>query len=202
MYVLIMLSMILAFTACSNPIDSSYAVRKEGIEPYPLSEDETYILECFGMKDISQILSFYPPENTKSLHINVYQLKDDKTWKSIGGGEMSISVDAKSSEQLAGIFTMKMEEEYAIDFNINSSGLFSFHTDSIKIDKEIVGSQKVFLQDFEQITLNKEIPVALMIYSSGTNMVSYSLQDYFQPLKFVGMDFVQAVTMTFSDEEI
>lgn len=41
-----------------------------------------------------------------------------------------------------------------------------------------------------------------MAYSSGTTMKSYSLQDYFEPLKFSGMDLVQVVTMTFSDEEM
>ena len=107
-----------------------------------------------------------------------------------------------TTEQLTGVFTMKMKENYAVDFYINSNGLYSFHTNSITLDKEILASQKAFLQDFENITLNTEIPVALMAYSSGSTMKNYSLQDYFEPVKFSEMDLVQVVTMTFSDEEI
>lgn len=50
--------------------------------------------------------------------------------------------------------------------------------------------------------MNKEIPVALMVYDSGTSMSGYSLQDYFDPSVFDGMDFVQVVTLTFTDKEL
>ena len=201
-YVLVIGAMILALIGCSNTVNSSYSFSKEGIEPYKLSENEKYILQSFGMEDTSQIITFHAPKDAHSLHINVYRLKDDKKWDSIGGGAISISEDMNTTEQLTGIFTMQMKDNYAIDFHINSNGLYSFHTDDIMLDKEIVASQKTFLQDFENITLNNEVPVALMAYSSGTTMKSYSLQDYFEPLKFSRMDLVQVVTMTFSDEEM
>lgn len=201
-YVFVIVAMMLALIGCSNTIDSSYNLSKEGIEPYKLSENEQYILQSFGMEDTSQIISFNAPKDAISLNINIYRLKDDKTWDSIGGGAISTSVDMKNTEQLTGIFTMQMRDNYSIGFNINSNGLYSFYTDDIMLDKAIVGSQKIFLQDFENITLNTEIPVALMVYSSGTSMKSYSLQDYFEPLKFSGMDLVQVVTMTFSDKEM
>lgn len=37
-------------------------------------------------------------------------------------------------------------------------------------------------------------------FKSGTIMRSYSLQDYFEPSKFEGMDLVQVVTLTFRSE--
>jgi len=53
---------------------------------------------------------------------------------------------------------------------------------------------------FQGIEMDKEIPVAIMVYDSGTIMRSYSLQDYFEPSKFEGMDLVQVVTLTFRGE--
>jgi hypothetical protein len=61
-------------------------------------------------------------------------------------------------------------------------------------------SMKGFLQEFQRIEMDKEIPVAFMVYDSGTIMRSYSLQDYFEPSKFEGMDLVQVVTLTFRGE--
>ena len=72
----------------------------------------------------------------------------------------------------------------------------------IILDAETMASTKGFLQEFQKIEINKEIPVALMVYDSGTSMRSYSLKDYFDPSKFDGMDLVQVVTLTFADENL
>lgn len=63
-------------------------------------------------------------------------------------------------------------------------------------------STKEFLQEFQKIEMDKEIPVALMVYDSGTIISSYLLQDYFEVSKFEGMDLVQVVTLTFTGEEL
>ena len=68
------------------------------------------------------------------------------------------------------------------------------------LDGEEMASVKGFLQEFQPIAMNTEIPVALMVYDSGTSMKSYTLQDYFEPSKFDGMDLVQVVTLEFSDK--
>lgn len=39
-----------------------------------------------------------------------------------------------------------------------------------------------------------------MAYDDGSSMRSYTLQDYFYPSKFDGMDLVQVVTLTFTDK--
>ncbi len=61
-------------------------------------------------------------------------------------------------------------------------------------------SMKGFLQEFPRIEIDKEIPIAFMVYDSGTIMRSYSLQDYFEPSIFEGMDLVQVVTLIFRSE--
>lgn len=199
---ILIFTIIMALVACSNKTDLPKLLTKEGIIPYELSESEKYILQSFGMEGNSQIISFHAPKESITLNVNVYRLESDGNWGSIGGGAVSIGTDREPIEQLTGTFTMQLKENYEIDFNINASGRASYKIDEIILDAEIMASSKGFLQEFQKIEINKEIPVALMVYDSGTSMRSYSLQDYFEPSKFDGIDLVQVVTLTFTDKEL
>lgn len=174
---------------------------KEGIAPYELSESQKYVLQSFGMDGNSQIVSFNAPKEAITLNVNIYCLDNNKKWGNIGRGAISIGIDREPTKQLTGTFTMQLKENYAIDFSFNSSGRASYKTDEISLDSEVIASAKGFLKEFQEIEINKEIPVAIMVYDNGTSMRSYSLQDYFEPSKFDGMDLVQVVTLTFSDKE-
>lgn len=192
--------LMVALTSCSSKADLPKVLSKEGISPYELSESEKYILQSFNMEDTSQIISFNAPKEAIALNVNVYRLEDSGTWSSIGSGGISIGTDRKPIDQLTGTFTMQLKENYIIDFVINASGKASYKTDEISLDSETMASMKEFLQEFQDITINTEIPVALMVYDSDTSMKNYSLQDYFEPSKFEGMDLVQVVTLEFSDK--
>lgn len=187
---------------CSNKTEMPKLLDKEGVAPYELSESEKYILQSFGMDSNSQIVSFNAPKDAITLNVNVYRLQNNENWSNIGGGAISIGIDREPTKQLVGTFTIQLKENYAIDFNINSSGRASYKTDEISLSTEVVTSAKVFLREFQEIEINKEIPVALMVYDSGTSMRSYSLNDYFEPSKFEEMDLVQVVTLTFSNKEL
>ncbi len=191
----------MTLVACSDKSDSLKLLTKEGIMPYELSESEKYILQSFGMEGNSQIISFHAPEDAITLNVNVYRLEGGKNWNSSSGGAISIGTDREPMEQLTGTFTMQLKENYSIDFNINTSGRASYKTDEIILDTEIMTSTRSFLEEFQKIEINKEIPVALMVYDSGSSMRNYSLQDYFTPSEFDGMDLVQVVTLTFTDKE-
>lgn len=195
----LLISVMVTLAACSNKSDLPMTLDEEGIAPYELSDSEKYILQSFGMDGTSQIISFHAPKETNSLYVNVYRLEDNEMWRNIGGGGVSLGTDRKPEGQLTGTFAMQLKENYSIDFHINASGLASYQTDEISLDTEPTASVKGFLQKYQTIEMNKEIPVALMVYDSGTSMRSYSLQDYFEPSKFEGMDFVQVVTLEFSD---
>ena len=190
----------IVLVACSNDKESPKSLVKEGIQPYNLSESEKYILRSFGMEENSQILSFRAPKEAIALDVNVYKLKGDKKWDVISSGGISIGKEREPIDQLIGTFTMQLRENYAIEFNINSAGRSSFKTNEIILDTETMISTIGFLQEFQEIEMDKEIPVALMVYDSGTSMRSHSLQDYFDPSKFDGMDLVQVVTLTFTGE--
>lgn len=196
----LILIILVALTACSNSADHSKHLKKEGIAPYSLSEGEKYVLQAFGMDGNSQIISYKAPKEAISLDVNVYKLEGE-SWSNVGGTGISIGEDRQIAEQLIGTFTMQLKENFAIGFNINASGRISFKTDEITVDNEPVISTRSFLQEFAKIEINKEIPIALMIYDSGMSMESYSLNDYFEPSKFDGMDLVQIVTLAFCDKE-
>ncbi|SHF20402.1 hypothetical protein SAMN02745784_03154 [Tissierella praeacuta DSM 18095] len=201
-FIILIFTTVMSLVACSKEINSSKLLRKEGVIPYQLSEKEKYILQAFGMEGNSQIISFHAPKEAITLNVNVYRLEDGKNWSSIGGGGVSIGIDREPTEQLNGVFTMQLKENYVVDFNINASGRASYKTEEIILDLETMSSTKDFLQEFRKIEINKEIPVALMVYDSGRSMRNYSLQDYFDPSKFYGMDLVQVVTLTFTDKEL
>lgn len=192
--------LMMTLTACSGYSDGPEFLDKEGIAPYELSKSNEYVLQSYGLNDISQIISYHAPKEALSLNVNVYRLEAGGKWGDIGGGSVSIGIDRKPSDQLTGTLTMQLKDNYAVDFHINGNGVFFWTTDEILIDSEAMVSSVGFLQDFQEIEINKEIPVALMVYDSGMNMQSYSLQDYFEPTKFEGMDLVQMVTVEFSDK--
>lgn len=97
---------------------------------------------------------------------------------------------------------MLLKENYSIDININTNGRALYKTGELTFNPEGIVSTRGFLMEFHNIELNKEIPVAVMAYDSGSSIQSYSLQDYFEPSKFKGMDLAQFVTLTFTDKEL
>lgn len=97
---------------------------------------------------------------------------------------------------------MKAEDDHAIDLHINCAALYSFRTDPIVLGNEFLSGSTLFLREFTEIELNEEIPVALLMYDSGTTINAYSLQSYFEPTVFKGIDLVQAVTVRFADTDI
>ncbi|MFA5522820.1 MAG: hypothetical protein WDA24_00530 [Tissierellales bacterium] len=200
--IILIVVMIMTLTACSGNKDTPKLLNKEGIAPYELTARESYLLQSFGMENNSQIIAFNAPKEAITMEVNVYSSKDNADWESIGGGAISLGNERVPAEQLTGTFTMLLKENYTIDFHINCSGRASYKTNKIDIDSEYMASTKGFLTEFQDIEINKEIPIAIMVYDSGTIMRSYSLQDYFEPSKFHGMDLVQVVTLKFTDKEL
>lgn len=135
------------------------------------------------------------------MHANVYRLSADCAWENIGGGSISIGAEKKPVDHLSGTFAMQLDDAYCLSLNINCAGQYSFKTNPVLPEPEIAVSTTEFLQEFQCIELNKEIPVALMVYDNGSSMRVCTLQDYFSPEKFSGIDLVQVVTLEFSDKE-
>ncbi len=200
----------LGLCACQGKADSqtAAALRGAGVAPYSLSQEEKDVLESFGMFGRSKLLAFQGPEGAGGLAVHVYRLGADGVWESIGGGSISQGQDSEvqgaedsSGGTLEGTFALELGKDYTISFYINSQGLASYETEPISLEKEIVGSSVGFLEEFQKMKRDEEVPVAVMAYGSGTRMRSFSPEDYFEPSVFEGLDLVQAVTLEFTSGE-
>lgn len=175
----------------------------DGIAPYVLTDREKYLLQSFDLGNDWQIVGFKAPQKVITLKVNIYHLDNNGKWKKSDGGAISIGADREPIKTMDGVFTMKTNKDYSIDFIISAGGgRATYHTNQLTPEASIAVSEKVFLGEYQKIEINKEIPVALMIYDSGTCIGGFSLQDYFEPSKLKEMAFVQAVTLTFSDKPI
>lgn len=154
------------------------------------------------INDNAKLIAFRAPKEAITLNVNVYQLTDTGKWEVIGNGSISIGEEREPVSQLSGNIALELRENYQIDFHINCTGQMSFSSDEIIPEQKIVASTKGYLEEFQSIELNTEIPIAVMVYDSGTSMRSFTPQDYYEPEVFEGMDLVQVVTVEFSDQDL
>ncbi len=203
---LIMLLIILTvfLAACSREDSSNTnvltALSKEGIAPYKLSEKEKDLLYALGIDSNTPILSFNAPKEAITLDIKVNQLNENGEWEFISGGSSSIGTERIPVDRITGTLSIYFKDDHSIDFIVSFAGRASFSTDPVEKDEGILMTMKNSLKEFREIELNKEIPVGIMVGTKGNSMSTYSVEDYFQPERFEGMDLVQIVTLTFTDE--
>lgn len=193
---------VLAFAGCSNTEDTTDKdtaaqgakyLEKEGIAPYDLSEGEEYILNVMNIKKDTLLVSYNATENSKMLMVRVYNLNDGQ-WDEIGNLTFVIADDNKH-----GTISIMEKDNYVLELSTISA-----YTESEKIDdeNEYVQSQKTVINDFQNIELNKEIPVAIYINDSDTAGVPIELSEFSDPSNFEGIDLVRAVTFEFMDETL
>lgn len=193
---------VLAFAGCSNTEDTTDKdtaaqgakyLEKEGIAPYDLSEGEEYILNVMNIKKDALLVSYNATENSKMLMVRVYNLNDGQ-WDETGNLAFVIAENNKH-----GTISIMEKDNYVLELSTISA-----YTESEKIDDEdqYVQSQKAVINDFQNIELNKEIPVAIYINDSDTAGVPIELSEFSDPSNFEGIDLVRAVTFEFMDETL
>lgn len=193
---------VLAFAGCSNTEDTTDKdtaaqgakyLEKEGIAPYDLSEGEEYILNVMNIKKDTLLVSYNATENTKMLMVRVYNLNDGQ-WDEIGNLAFVIADDNKH-----GTISIMEKDNYVLELSTISA---SAKSEKIDDENEYVQSQKAVINDFQNIELNKEIPVAIYINDSDTAGVPIELSEFSDPSNFEGIDLVRAVTFEFMDETL
>lgn len=98
---------------------------------------------------------------------------------------------------------MQVSKNYSFVFYTDCDALVQSYTGEILQEEDIVAFTRTFLSRREKIVLNREIPVALLVYDQEGSMSGHALKDYFAPeTEFEGMSLVQAVTLTFSDQPL
>lgn len=192
----------LAFAGCSNtenPTDNDTAAQgakyleKEGIAPYDLSEGEEYILDVMNIKKDALLVSYNAAENTKMLMVRVYTLSDGQ-WEEIGSLAPTITETNKQ-----GTISIMEKDNYVLELSTISA---SSESEKLEDENEYIQSQKIVIDDFQEIELNKEIPVAVYINDSDTAGVPHELSEFSDPSNFEGIDLVRAVTFEFMDETL
>lgn len=193
---------VLAFAGCSNTEDTTDKdteaqgakyLEKEGIAPYDLSEGEEYILNVMNIKKDALLVSYNATENTKMLMVRVYNLNDGQ-WDEIGNLAFVIADDNKH-----GTISIMEKDNYVLELSTISA---SAKSEKIDDENEYVQSQKTVINDFQNIELNKEMPVAIYINDSDTAGVPIELSEFSDPSNFEGIDLVRAVTFEFMDETL
>lgn len=193
---------VLAFAGCSNTEDTTDKdtaaqgakyLEKEGIAPYDLSEGEEYILNVMNIKKDALLVSYNATENTKMLMVRVYNLNDGQ-WDEIGNLAFVIADDNKH-----GTISIMEKDNYVLELSTISA---SAKSEKIDDENQYVQSQKTVINDFQNIELNKEMPVAIYINDSDTAGVPIELSEFSDPSNFEGIDLVRAVTFEFMDETL
>ena len=191
--------LIFALAGCGNhSVDKPKLLEETGIAPYPLSENEIYVLDSFDIDDRnSQIVAFNVPIEATAVNVHVYQLGEKSNWEHVADGGATIKSDSGANE-ISGTVAMQLKENYSISFNLNKN--YQFTTDEIFPEFTQLGSMAVFLNEFQEIKINEEIPIAIMVSDSGGDMRGYTIEDYFETELFEGMDLVQAITVSFTNK--
>lgn len=193
---------VLAFAGCSNTEDTTDKdtavqgakyLEKEGIAPYDLSEGEEYILNVMNIKKDTLLVSYNATENSKMLMVRVYNLNDGQ-WDETGNLTFVIAENNKQ-----GTISIMEKDNYVLELSTISA---SAKSEMIDDENQYVQSQKTVINDFQNIELNKEIPVAIYINDSDTAGVPIELSEFSDPSNFEGIDLVRAVTFEFMDETL
>ncbi len=193
---------VLAFAGCSNTEDTTDKdtaaqgakyLEKEGIAPYDLSDGEEYILNVMNIKKDTLLVSYNATENSKMLMVRVYALNDGQ-WDETVNLTFVIADDNKQ-----GTISIMEKDNYVLELSTISA---SAKSEMIDDDNEYIRSQKTVINDFQNIELNKEIPVAIYINDSDTAGVPIELSEFSDPSNFEGIDLVRAVTFEFMDETL
>ena len=200
MSALIPLAAALTLTACQDTTDPSQPLDSAGVAPYALSEEGEYLMQAYDLDDNGRAFCFRSPEGASGINVNAYTLSEEGKWVECGIGGL-FHDEAMPEGGLSGTFTLVLEKDGSITLNILGDGSsYQSATDPVSLDG-YTGKMVGFLEEMQDAAVGEEIPVALIGYTSGSSMGSHELEDFFTPESLSDLDFAQAVTVEFTEEE-
>lgn len=181
-------------SAPQNP-DPTLHMEKEGIEPFAFTERENFLLSAFSMKQNVALFTCKLPKEIVNMYINVHTLQKDGTWDSYP----SVGILRPSDEDtpMEGSIALVFQEDNSI--RVNALG-GSTVIPSPNLDFTTALTYRESLREHKEVVPNQEIPLIITEKDSGSGLNSCSVEDYFTPETFRGVDFVQVITVTFSDK--
>lgn len=192
-----------ALTACqagTESADPSQPMDSAGVAPYALSEEGEYLMQAYDLDDNGRAFCFRSPEGASGININAYTLSEEGKWVECGIGGLFYD-ESMEEGGLSGTFTLVLEKDGSITLNILGDGSsYQSASDPVSLDG-YTGKMVGFLEEMQDAAVGEEIPVALIGYTSGSSMGSHELEDFFTPENLSDLDFAQAVTVEFTEEE-
>lgn len=189
------LILLLFLSACSATEDAALSMQKEGIAPFVFSEREDFLLSAFSMKQNVALFTCKAPKDCKSVELYINTLNDTGTWDTDMVGAVYRPLD--EDPPFEGTIAMVFGEDNSIE--LTALG-FSTHIPAPNLGFTPVAQFRSQLPSFEEITLNEVLPLIVTVKDAGGSMDSFTLDDFATPEKFTGMDFVQVLTVKFSDQ--
>lgn len=208
---LLIIILLIVSSSCTKDSEIEKVEDEIGVKPYTLSQENIELLKVLNLERTSNILSFKAPKAVKYIKANIYILEENGIWKEVDELSKEIKNEHLNNDNLEGTFSMIISDvdtkEMTIKIGSSISSILRDKGDYL-IDSNTPEGDFVlttflaitFLEDFQKIELNKEIPVAIMVEKEGVNIKPYNIESFFDTTDFEEMDYVQAVTLTFSDE--
>ncbi len=199
--ILLALAAAFTFTACQGSAESDYSQPMEtpGVASYELSDEAAYLVSAYGLSTNSWIYRFRSPEGAKGFNVNAYTLSETGEWVENGLG--GIFFDEPQPEGgLTGVFTLVREKDGSLTLHILSDGA-SYEASTEPVALESYSGSSVHCADDAPAEIGEEIPVWLAGYTTGDTLNSYLITDFFTPENLSGLDFAQAVTVEFTEEQ-
>lgn len=194
---------VLSFAGCTPGQDGITA--SEGPEMYvekaQMTEEEQLIAGLLGSSDSNQLIyDFKVGENTNTMEINTYVLKDGN-WSMVSGGGQIFTDEtgrlALSFENLAEGLRVAVQSEH-------NGGSNSYEAMSEEVDPTIMGMSTSILTEKTELVYDVEQPLVVQIATSKNEIRTYTVDHFFQPEVYEAENYEQvyAITLRFSEKTL
>lgn len=204
--------LILGLCACGTTVGSDGEANSMGeetgsstksmtIQPAKLTKEEENIAKLLDDNAPQHIFDFTVDDTIESFKVNVYRLEDGQ-WELVSGAGGQAYED--SSGRLALTFD-NLGEKLRVSIQGENDGGSSFYErEPESIIKEASGNAYMLLAGSTTIEYEKEIPLAIQVFSSEQNFSVFEVDSFYHPEEYASQNYagVYAVTICFSRETL
>lgn len=187
------LTLMLAITGCG----SKSTMEGMRIQPAVLTPNEANLIQLINSSDqSSQIFEYNVDSNAKTVAITTYKLDDDGKWVT-RFGPSSFAMQATTGR--IAISFDNIDDGIGVAMQDNTGTIGSSVDPGQKSNLSEMARVSSFA-DIVDIEYDKEIPLAMQVFSAGGDMISGEMDTFYHPEKLLnsGYDEVFVVVIKFS----
>jgi hypothetical protein len=191
------LTLMLAITGCGNK--STMAEMR--IQPAVLTPNETSLIELINSSDqSSHIFEYNVDSNAQTVAITAYKLDDEGKWVA-RFGPSSFAMQATTGR--IAISFDNIDDGMGIAMQDNTGTVGSSMDPGQKSNLSEMTRVSSFA-DIVDIEYDKEVPLAMQVFSSDGDMISGAMDTFYHPEKLLksGYDEVFVVVIEFSKKDL